>query len=67
MALASAPLTATPITGGMRGPDGRLRENETVPALGGCPGGAAARCQPDMLNHGSVRGHLHGLPDNPLL
>ena len=39
MALASAPLTAAPITGGMRGPDGRLRENWTVPALGGCLGG----------------------------
>ena len=39
MALASAPLTAAPITGGMSDPDGRLRENETVSALGGCPGG----------------------------
>ena len=39
MALACAPLTAAPITVGMSDPDGRLRENETVPTLGGCPGG----------------------------
>ena len=43
LALASAPLTAAPIACGMCDSDGRVREDETVPALGGCPGGHATR------------------------